>query len=185
MVKRCGGRRCFSIAAEFQWEMIRLLVLYFSLLIAAPALDKLRWCTRMDPAADYVTAGQDEPGYRSWYMALPSRSNQIKAFNDYLSTYEVSRNRSDLAAISNRNRMAAMRRSTIRNSADQRMAATSSKRFAMCGTMLFQPLGRSSRSPVYRNPILQPLRAGGAPGKRAQTLFGDRPRPLAPRRGSS
>ena len=91
MVKRCGRRRCFSIAAEFQWEMIRLLVLYFSLLIAAPALGQASLVhPEWNPGADYVTAGQDEPGYRSWYMALPSRSNQIKAFNDYLSTYEVS-----------------------------------------------------------------------------------------------
>lgn len=42
-----------------------------------------------NPAADYITAGQDEPGYRSWYIALPSRAMQVKAFNDYLATYEV------------------------------------------------------------------------------------------------
>jgi hypothetical protein len=43
-----------------------------------------------NPTADYITAGQDEPGYRSWYLALPARSVQVKAFNDYLSTYQVS-----------------------------------------------------------------------------------------------
>lgn len=37
-----------------------------------------------DPGAAYITAGQDEPGYRSWYLALPSRTAQVKAFNDYL-----------------------------------------------------------------------------------------------------
>ena len=42
-----------------------------------------------NPAADYITVGQDEPGYRSWYLALPNRSLQVKAFNDYLKTYEV------------------------------------------------------------------------------------------------
>lgn len=43
-----------------------------------------------NPAADYITAGQDEPGYRSWYLAAPARAMQVKAFNDYLATYRVS-----------------------------------------------------------------------------------------------
>jgi len=37
-----------------------------------------------DPVGTYITAGQDEPGYRSWYLAAPSRGAQVKAFNDYL-----------------------------------------------------------------------------------------------------
>ena len=43
-----------------------------------------------NPAADYITAGQDEPGYRSWYLAAPARAVQVRAFNDYLATYQVS-----------------------------------------------------------------------------------------------
>jgi hypothetical protein len=39
--------------------------------------------------APYITAGQDEPGYRSWYLAAPWRAAQVKAFNDYLTTWEV------------------------------------------------------------------------------------------------
>jgi len=42
-----------------------------------------------NPATDYITAGQDEPGYRSWYLAMPARANQVKAFNDYLKTWDV------------------------------------------------------------------------------------------------
>jgi hypothetical protein len=42
-----------------------------------------------DPAADYITAGQDEPGYRSWYLAAPWRVAQVKAFNDYLNASQV------------------------------------------------------------------------------------------------
>lgn len=42
-----------------------------------------------NPAANYITAGQDEPGYRSWYLAMPSRAAQVKAFNDYLATWQV------------------------------------------------------------------------------------------------
>ena len=42
------------------------------------------------PAAEYITAGQDEPGYRSWYLAAPWRATQVKAFNTYLATYQVS-----------------------------------------------------------------------------------------------
>lgn len=42
-----------------------------------------------DPAAPYITTGQDEPGYRSWYMAAPWRAAQVKAFNDYLVANQV------------------------------------------------------------------------------------------------
>ena len=37
-----------------------------------------------DPVGPYITAGQDEPGYRSWYLAGPGRAAAVKAFNDYL-----------------------------------------------------------------------------------------------------
>jgi hypothetical protein len=42
-----------------------------------------------DPVSAYITAGQDEPGYRSWYLALPSRAAQVKSFNDYLASANV------------------------------------------------------------------------------------------------
>lgn len=48
--------------------------------IAAPAAQPAVW----NPAAPYITAGQDEPGYRSWYLAAPGRAYQVKMFNDYL-----------------------------------------------------------------------------------------------------
>ena len=47
--------------------------------------------TAWDPAAPYITRGQDEPGYRSWYLAAPWRAAQVKAFNDYLASAQVSR----------------------------------------------------------------------------------------------
>lgn len=66
---------------------MRLFLSLMLLLFASPALAEL---SQANPVADYITAGQDEPGYRSWYMALPARATQVKAFNDYLATYEVS-----------------------------------------------------------------------------------------------
>jgi hypothetical protein len=42
-----------------------------------------------NPAAPYITAGQDEPGYRSWYLAGRWRAAEVKSFNDYLATYQV------------------------------------------------------------------------------------------------
>lgn len=42
------------------------------------------------PSAAYVTAGQDEPGYRRWYMASPARRVGVTGFNTYLMTYRVS-----------------------------------------------------------------------------------------------
>jgi peptidase M15-like protein len=50
-----------------------------------PATAQAPW----DPAKDYITVGQDEPGYRSWYLAAPWRAAQVKSFNDYLATYQV------------------------------------------------------------------------------------------------
>ena len=46
----------------------------------APVVQPAPW----DPVGPYITAGQDEPGYRSWYLAGPWRAAQVKAFNDYL-----------------------------------------------------------------------------------------------------
>ena len=42
------------------------------------------------PTAAYVTAGQDEPGYRNWYMASPRHAFAVNNFNHYLMTYGVS-----------------------------------------------------------------------------------------------
>ncbi len=41
------------------------------------------------PTAAYVTAGQDELGYRSWFMASPRHSYAVQRFNHYLVTYGV------------------------------------------------------------------------------------------------
>ena len=69
--------------------MIRSLTTLLLFLFASPAFAQLAPMPQWNPTADYIGAGQDEPGYRSWYMALPARALQIKAFNDYLATYEV------------------------------------------------------------------------------------------------
>ena len=37
-----------------------------------------------NPAADYITVGQDEPGYRNWYAASPNHPAYVRAFNNYL-----------------------------------------------------------------------------------------------------
>ena len=57
--------------------------------VPAPAAQPSPTAT-WDPAAPYITKGQDEPGYRSWYLAAPWRAGQVKAFNDYLASAGVS-----------------------------------------------------------------------------------------------
>ena len=37
-----------------------------------------------NPAAEYITAGQDEPGYRRWVAAAAWRPMYVRAFHDYL-----------------------------------------------------------------------------------------------------
>jgi hypothetical protein len=44
---------------------------------------------KWDPVGPYIAAGQDEPGYRSWYLAAPWHAAQVKAFNDYLVANQV------------------------------------------------------------------------------------------------
>lgn len=44
---------------------------------------------RWNPALAYVTAGQDEPGYRNWMLASANHAIQVRAFNNYLVTYGV------------------------------------------------------------------------------------------------
>ncbi len=48
---------------------------------SSPVLPAPWW----NPAAPYVTAGQDEPGYRLWLARSPVRSLQVSAFHTYLS----------------------------------------------------------------------------------------------------
>lgn len=42
------------------------------------------------PAAEYVTAGQDEPGYRAWIARQPWRAGMVSSFHRYLSDAGVS-----------------------------------------------------------------------------------------------
>ena len=52
--------------------------------IPSPGTQVVQPAAGWDPASSYITAGQDEPGYRSWYIAAPFRAAQVKSFNDYL-----------------------------------------------------------------------------------------------------
>ena len=54
--------------------------------VPQPAPPAAAW----NPVAPYISAGQDEPGYRSWYLAAPWRATQVRAFNDYLASAQVS-----------------------------------------------------------------------------------------------
>ena len=64
--------------------MMRWLLALLSLIAATPAAAQT-W----NPAADYITPGQDEPGYRRWVGAQPWRPVYVKAFNNYLVIYGV------------------------------------------------------------------------------------------------
>ena len=69
-----------------RWLAALFLLFAWPALAQSPILAPQQW----NPTADYISAGQDEPGYRSWYIALPARAVQVKAFNDYLANYQVS-----------------------------------------------------------------------------------------------
>ncbi len=40
-----------------------------------------------NPVADYVTEGQDEPGYRSWYLSSPENPIRVAGFHHYITHY--------------------------------------------------------------------------------------------------
>jgi hypothetical protein len=54
-------------------------LLPLTLLVASPAAAQV-----FNPAANYITPGQDEPGYRAWMSRASWRPVYVKAFNDYL-----------------------------------------------------------------------------------------------------
>jgi hypothetical protein len=75
--------------------MRRVLASLLLLLLAAPAAGQVPFPAApvatwpapyvpWQPAAPYVTAGQDEPGYRRWIAARPFRSAHIGQFHRYL-----------------------------------------------------------------------------------------------------
>lgn len=70
-------------------------ILSLLLFIAAPAAAQVVVPAQIlqpawNPAADYITIGQDEPGYRGWYIASANHANRVKAFNQYLEEWQVS-----------------------------------------------------------------------------------------------
>lgn len=66
--------------------MIRRWLLILAIFLASPALAQ---SPQWNPAAEYVTAGQDEPGYRAWVARASWRPVYVKAFHDYLTNYGV------------------------------------------------------------------------------------------------
>jgi len=60
--------------------MMRGLLLTLWLLAATPVAAQ----PMFNPAAEYITSGQDEPGYRAWLARASWRPVYVKAFNDYL-----------------------------------------------------------------------------------------------------
>ena len=62
----------------------------FALLLLLIAVPGTAWAQPgWNPAGPYVTAGQDEPGYRAWYARAQWRPTYVKAFNTYIETYGV------------------------------------------------------------------------------------------------
>ncbi len=75
----------FQSLSGFNAEMVRWLAI-LAIWFAVPAFaQQPQW----NPAAPYVTAGQDEPGYRNWVGAASWRPLYVKAFHDYLTTNGV------------------------------------------------------------------------------------------------
>jgi Peptidase M15 len=59
-------------------------------IIPIPAPAQVPIISVFNPAADYISVGQDEQGYRSWYGASLRHAAGVKGFNDYLTQWGVS-----------------------------------------------------------------------------------------------
>ena len=70
---------------------MRQLVLSLLFIASAAGAQPPVWTPGMPwaPLAPYITVGQDEAGYRNWYLASPAHAVSVKTFNDYLTTYGV------------------------------------------------------------------------------------------------
>ena len=68
---------------------MRWLILLLALWSSAAFAQAVPSQPSASPSAPYISVGQDEPGYRSWYLAAPYRAAQVRAFNDYLSRAQV------------------------------------------------------------------------------------------------
>ena len=58
---------------------------YIAMLLATPGLAQ----PTVNAASPYITPGQDEPGYRAWVMADPSRPGAVAAYYAFLSGHGV------------------------------------------------------------------------------------------------
>jgi hypothetical protein len=101
---RCDSGLAFSALqaafGDYHAPMRWILALLF--FVAAPAAAQVNpiipipppaaqpTITVFNPAADYISIGQDEIGYRGWYSASARHAAAVKGFNDYLSQYGVS-----------------------------------------------------------------------------------------------
>ena len=59
-------------------------------IIPVPAPAPVPIVSVFNPAADYISIGQDEQGYRGWYSASLRHAAGVKGFNDYLAQWGVS-----------------------------------------------------------------------------------------------
>lgn len=137
--------------------MVRWLAALLSI-FASPALAQMpQW----NPAAPYVTAGQDEPGYRSWVAGASWRPVYVKAFHDYLTTYGVGGVAPTwqlLRTATHWNRCGAEPFEVPPTSAWPNIVAA----LRYVGTYVVPQIGPVEVVSVYRNPALNGC-AGGAP----------------------
>jgi hypothetical protein len=80
-----AGRREYHPAMRALASILLIIAAPVQAQVATPATPSAPW----DPAGPYITAGQDEPGYRAWYLGDPAHAVRVKAFNDYLAGAQV------------------------------------------------------------------------------------------------
>ena len=106
--------------------------------------------------------GQDEPGYRTWYLAAPGARRRSRRSTIIWPVAAGRRHPADLAAAAHRDGVAGLRRPAVRGAADRRNGRTSSRRCAT--SAICDPGGRAGRSRC-RSIATRSLNecAGGAP----------------------
>ena len=116
-VDRCGHpvqvdavQELFKRDTSIMLPMMRWLLALLSLMVAAPAAAQTYAPPAWNPAADYVTPGQDEPGYRAWVAREPVAAGLCQSVQQLSRDLWRGRGGADLAIAAHRERLAEMRR---------------------------------------------------------------------------
>jgi hypothetical protein len=147
---------------------MRPLFLLLTVLFAEPAAAE-----PFDPTARYIIPGQDEPGYRAWYLASPVHPIRIAGLHHYLKPHGAAWVLPTWQVVSTASDWSKCRHPAFEVPPTSEWPnIVQTLRFVR--DEVIPAVGPVEAVSAYRNPELNAC-AGGSPGKRPPRLFRARP----------